>query len=498
VAESLRISEIRCHPAAPNTEYVELCNVGAETIDLNLVRFADGVNFVFPAVGLEPGGRCLVVQDREAFEAMYGATLPCVGRYTGSLNNSGERIELQDAAGRSIQAFSYRDDWHDITDGAGFSLTVRDLGTGDPNAWNDAGAWRPSAAVGGSPGADDAGNVTDVGAVVINELLANATGGTGDWIELYNTTDQTVNLGGWYLSDDADDPAKYEIAGGTTIVPHGYVVLDEDQHFGNTSDPGCHTAFALSQNGEAIYLYSASEGMLTGYSDRVEFGASEPGVTFGRYLLSTGAFDFVSMSEPTPGALNADPRTGPLVISEIMYHPDDPADAEYIELLNISDANLVLCDVDSGVPWRLADDTDNPGVEVLFPADPPITLAPGQYLLLVKDRLLCDARYFIPDSLDILEWGLGRLDNAGETITLSRPGQLDEQGVQHWICVDRVTFSDGAHPQEFPGGVDPWPVEAAGQGLSLTRMLWDRHGNDPDNWQAGVPSPGTAKRRGGR
>ncbi len=498
VAESLRISEIMYNPADPNTEYIELTNIGGETIDLSLVRFTDGVSFEFPAYELAPGGRCLVVQDAAAFAARYGEGLPCVGRYEGSLNNAGERIGLQDAAGMFVQAFEYRDDWYDMTDGGGYSLTVGDPAAADPNALADASAWRPSARPGGSPGTDDGAGVVEPGGVIINELLANASRGSSDWIELYNPTDRPVDVGGWYLSDNADNPARYEIASGTVVEPNGYLVLTEDGQFGNAADPGCHTPFALSQNGETLYVYSASQGALTGYSDKVEFGASEPGVAFGRYLLSTGVSDFPALLEPTPGEANAGPQVGPIVISEIMYHPDNPGEAEYVELFNAGDTDVTLYDVTAASPWRFAGDVANPGIEVLFPSDPPITLAPGGYLLLVADRLACEARYAIAADVPVLEWGSGKLNDAGDTITLSRPGQTDDEGTRHWICVDRVSFSDGAHPESFPSGVDLWPVEAGGQGSSLTRISSGRYGNDPNNWQGALPSPGTAKRRAGR
>ena len=498
VAESLRISEIMYNPADPNTEYIELTNVGAEAIDLNLVRFTDGVDFVFPATRLDPGGYCLVVEDTQAFRAKYGATMSCVGQYKGKLDNAGERIELRDASGGLIQAVTFRDDWYDVTDGGGYSLTVRDPVTADVNALEGAGAWRPSAAAGGSPGFDDSADAAEPGGVVINELLANGTGAIDDWIELHNTTDWAVNIGGWYLSDNADDPCKYEIAAGTALAPHDYLVLTEAGHFGNVDGPGCHSPFALSRDGETLYLYSASAGMLTGYSDRAEFGASEAGVTFGRCELSTGAVDFVPMVEPTPGGPNPGPQIGPIVINEVMYHPDNPDDAEYVELLNISDSDVTLYDAAAGAPWRLADDPESPGVEILFPEDPPITLAPREYLLVVKDLLLFQGRYSVPGATVVLAWGSGRLNNAGETILLCRPGELDDEGARQWICVDRVTFSDGAHPQRFPGGVDPWPAQADGQGSSLTRIFTGRYGNDPNNWRADTPSPGSAKRVPGR
>ena len=155
VAESLRISEIMYHPADtddPNSEFIELTNVGAETIDLNLVRFTDGIDYTFDPYELPPGGYCLLVRDRLAFEARYGADLPVAGQYDGSLRNGGERIELVDAAEEVIQSFEFDDGWYTLTDGLGFSLTVREPGQAGTHTLNDKAAWKPSDQPGGSPG----------------------------------------------------------------------------------------------------------------------------------------------------------------------------------------------------------------------------------------------------------------------------------------------------------------------------------------------------------
>lgn len=161
VAESLRLSEIMYHPqdtGGPNdsnAEYIELTNIGSEIINLNLVRFSDGVDFIFPSITLGPDEYVLVVKDRDVFEGRYGPGLPIAGEYSGSLSNAGERIELLDALGTAIHAFSYEDDWYKVTDGQGYSLTVTDPhGTGR-NDWSDKAAWRPSLAVSGSPGRDE-------------------------------------------------------------------------------------------------------------------------------------------------------------------------------------------------------------------------------------------------------------------------------------------------------------------------------------------------------
>jgi len=162
VAESLRISEIMYHPREtgdpndPNTEYIELMNIGLEAINLGLVRFTDGIDLTFPSYKLPGAGCCVVVKDLTAFEAKYGPGLPIAGRYAGSLNNAGEHLVLQDAAGRTIHSFTYTDNWYSSTDGGGFALTVSDPYAVDPNALGNKAAWRPSTKAGGSPGATDA------------------------------------------------------------------------------------------------------------------------------------------------------------------------------------------------------------------------------------------------------------------------------------------------------------------------------------------------------
>lgn len=492
VAESLRISELMYHPVDPSAEYVELTNIGSEAINLNRVAFTDGIRFTFPSVELAPGAYVLVAEDTAAFEAAYGAGLPVVGPYAGKLSNSGERIELQDATGAVIQSFTYCDDWYAITDGRGFSLTVKDPAGSDLLGAED--AWRPSAGAGGSPGFDDRGIVPELGAVVINEILAATTAGGPDWIELHNTTDEAIDVGGWFLSDRAKNPMMYEIAAGTVIEPRGYLVFREDTTFGHADDPGCHEPFALSRNGETLYLHSGADGALTGYSVRQQFAASETGVTLGRHRKSTGLYDFVALRSATPGAVNAEPKVGPVVFSEIMYNPGGRSGAEYVELLNISDAPVTLYDEILGVPWRFVDDSENPEIDLLLPSDEPVTLAPGGHLLLVKNPLSLAMDYGIMSDVPIIAWGPGRLGTGGRRLQIGKPADIAGGGTVVWICVDCVAYSDGALPEVVGGLVDPWPVEADGQGFSLHRIDPASYGNDPANWQAAAPSPERAGR----
>ena len=266
-------------------------------------------------IRLTAGQHILVVKDINAFQAKYGTGRYIAGQYTGSLDNGGERIRLVDALGTTILDFNYNDGWRSITDGDGYSLTIINPANPDVNNWGSKDSWRASAYVNGSPGWDDSNIVPNPGAIVINEVMAHSHAGAPDWIELYNTTAAPINIGGWYLSDSDSNLMKYRFATGTTIPANGYMVVSEDVNFGQSAtDPGRLIPFALSENGEMVCLASAldANSILTGYREKEDFGASETGVSFGRYYkASTNSYDFVPMDHNTPGAANAYPKVGP-------------------------------------------------------------------------------------------------------------------------------------------------------------------------------------------
>jgi len=152
VKENLRITEIMYNPQDPNTEFIELKNIGQDAINLNGVRFSDGISFTFPAIDLAPESHILVVEDAAVFETQYGSALPVAGQYEGALSNKGESIRLLDALDLIIHDFAYDDRWYKSTDGDGYSLVLVWAASSDPTQWGDQTLWRPSLALNGSPG----------------------------------------------------------------------------------------------------------------------------------------------------------------------------------------------------------------------------------------------------------------------------------------------------------------------------------------------------------
>ncbi|MFP6867589.1 MAG: lamin tail domain-containing protein, partial [Roseibacillus sp.] len=312
--------------------------------------------------------------------------------------------------------------------------------------------------------------------VVINEILAHSAGGAPDWIELYNSSSNSIDIGGWFLSDSGSDLQKYLIAAGTTIPAGGYLVFYEDQHFGAAStDPGKITPFAISENGETVHLLGPAVGLLLPYHETESFGPSATDVSKGRYFKSsTSTFNFVAMASQSPGGPNGLPLVGPIVISEIMYHPLT-GNAEFVELLNIANTPVTLFDAAKNEPWRITQ-----GFTFDFPSSPSVTMQPGERILLVQNMTLFLATYTIPAGVQVFQWSAGALSNSGEKIELSSPGDLDGLNQRQYIRLDRVTYEDGS----------PWPPEPDSGLHSLTRIDDTRYGNDPANWIAAAPTPG--------
>lgn len=487
---ALRITELMYHPAAPSAaevaagftdadlfEYLELRNVGTQSLALAGICFTEGISFTFGGGVLAPGERVVLVKDRAAFALRYGTHAPVAGVYSGQLSNAGETLHLVDAAGRTVQRFNYSDGWHPVTDGYGFSLVAVDE-TAPVTLWNNPSQWRASGAVHGSPGG---ANVAPplFPAVVINEVLAHPPPGQRRAVELANLGDTPADISGWWLTDDARQPCKYAFPPQTIIPPGGYWVVTEDDFIAAAGN------LLWSASGGEVVLFSANAaGQLTGYYQGHNFRASEEGSTFGRHVMSTGNAHFVPQSRATLGEANAGPRVGPVVVAEIMYRPpdigtNDNSREEYLVLANLSGEAVPLFDPASPTnTWRISG-----GVDFVFPTN--LWLPPGGRLMVVNfnpvnnpgELLAFRQKYGVPETMPVLGAFQGKLDNSGEDVELKRPIRF-ATGWAGEVMVEQVSYRDQS----------PWPGGADGFGASLQRVNLAAYGNDPANWRAGWPS----------
>jgi hypothetical protein len=135
----------------------------------------------------------------------------------------------------------------------------------------------------------------------INEFLAsNSTINTdpdfntnADWLELYNDGPGTINLKGYFLTDNFKTPGKWQIDQDLLLPSKGYVIIWTD---GNNT--GLHTSFKLSANGEEIGLYSPTLVLI----DSISFTIQKTDISFGRKSGSTSEWGY--FLTPTPAAEN--------------------------------------------------------------------------------------------------------------------------------------------------------------------------------------------------
>ena len=271
--------------------------------------------------------------------------------------------------------------------------------------------------------------------MLINEILARTAAPLEDAIELFNPTSTDIAIGGWYLSDSRDSRAalkKYRLPEGLVLPAGGHQVVFESAFNPGAAVPG---SFALNGAGDEVFLSSADEdsGELTGYITGMRFSALAAGVSYGRVDTSGGA-DLAPLGEPSLGAENPGHLAGPVIISEVHYHPAR-GDSEFIELYNAGQTPVDLAgyQIPDGNPFSA------------FTVPGPFTLQPGAYGLLVANQaefLNHYGQHLAPQI--IAQWGDGQLSNNGEIITVR-----DADGA----VVTSFSYDDRA----------PWPEAADGE-----------------------------------
>ena len=496
----VRVTEIMYHPADPpvgspytanDFEYVEIQNLSAAPLNLKNFAFTKGIDFTFGDFTLAAGARAVVVANVAAFQSLYGNSVTIAGQFGGDLDNGGETITLSGPLGETVQSFAYKDSWFPQTDGEGFSLVALDPNQA-PGLFGAKVGWRASNNTGGDPGASVV-PVVGPDAVVINELAAKVTAPGTTWLELRNTTNAAIDISGWFLTNDPLALKKYQFPAGTFIPANAYLVLNEQTSYGQTGNPAALTPFTFDGDGNNTVVLSQADaaGNLLGYRQIQDYGAADPGQTLGRVVKSTGDTDFVLQTAPTPGADNAAPVVGPVIINEVMYGPVASFNGtnfpnfnlEYIELRNITGQTVQLFDpANPADTWRLTD-----GISFIFPQNLSI---PKYGYVILTNLLPADfrSRYpSLPASAQVFGPVSGFLDNAGESLRIQRPGApvTGPTGVTvPYITVDRLVYDNK----------NPWPTTPNESGPSLIRKSPFAYGNDATDWQASPTNGGSPGR----
>lgn len=361
-------------------DWVEFYNPTDKPVDMGGYGLSDslleGAKYVFPSGAVvEPDGYLVVYCAGEALSD-YHADF--------KLNDT-EELTLLDQRGQVVT-----------------SLQLQAVESGMSLARDSADKWQQMRPSPGYPNTD-AGvaayeaamqETQDIG-VYINEFMAsNATtlrGADGtypDWIELYNSTGQDVDLSGYGVSDNLSQPMKYQLPEGTTIPAGGYLLILCSGNQG-LIDGELHAPFSLRAYEEDVVFSDPNGKILDSYS----YTRQEEDVSMARTPDGTGAFG--ACSQPSPGFANTSDGynaamaayrlpLGDVYISEMLGNNQSTAkaaDGEYYDWIELYNQSGQAVDL-SG--YGLSDNPGNPAKWV-FPEG--ITLESGEYLVVYASGL---------------------------------------------------------------------------------------------------------------
>lgn len=454
----LIISEIMYNaPLSSNgkdLEFLEIYNSEEWEVDLSGYRLSGEVSFVFPPnTSVGKRSYLVIAKDPDALKEEYNLTR-VLGPWQGSLGNGGGRIRLRNTIDAIIQEIEYSDitPWPASADGSGHSLVMTKPSYGE----NDPRAWSQSDIIGGTPGKPEVYRNRQTDNLVINEIFTNSPDPDPDFVELFNYSNGPVDISNLILTDNALEH-KFRIPVGTILPGKEHIVITE-------ADLG----FALNSGGERIYLIEADASRVI---DAYRYRGQPLGVSLGRY--PDGSDHWVQLSAPSSDSTNKVPRSGAVVINEIMYNPitRDNND-EYIELYNQSSNRIDLSF------WRIRGD-----VSFTFPAGAFVDA--GGYVVIAENRDSLIEKYESLNDGNTFGNYNGALSNSKGELRLQKPepreviapdGSTVEQTI--YVVEDELTFVDGGS----------WPDDADARGSSLELIRSDSDNSLASNWAASLES----------
>ena len=309
--------------------------------------------------------------------------------------------------------------------------------------------------------------------VIITEINYNSdsTVNSGNWIEIYNSTSNSINLVDWFVKNNNND--FYTIGPGVSLGAHSYLVLAENifefsSIFPSVTNVNGPMNFGFSNNNDNIRLYSSNSMLISSvaYADSGQWpkGADGNGRTL--ELLNYNGdqndplnwFDGCMFGSPGVAYTPCNPE---IVFSEINYKSAPTMDAgDWVELYNVSQSAINLNQ------WSLKDGEDT---DIYYL--PNITLQPGDYRVLCQDIGKFVSRHATVGNING-PFGFG-FSHKGEPIRL-----FDANG--------KLTYS------VVYDNKSPWPTSPDSGGYTLELSNIHGHMDDGTNWFAGCleGSPG--------
>ncbi|MCP4147574.1 MAG: MBL fold metallo-hydrolase [bacterium] len=348
--------------------------------------------------------------------------------------------------------------------------------------------------------------------VVFSEIFYDTPGTDSieEWIELYNNSSSSVDIGGWTITDNNNTGSSFTIPTGNTIAAGSYFTIAANSGGFNalySYDADLYGSIpTLNNSGDALILKDGSSTVLDtvawegGASSGTPSGwgsSSAPSVSTGNTIVRTNpATDTDSYTDWSSASSNGEPQTQAMfltvVVSEVFYDtPGTDSDEEWIELYNKTTSA-----VDIG-GWTI---TDNNGTGSTYTIPVGSTIGPESYFTIAADSTGFNALYGYDADL---YGSIPALNNTGDALLLkdnydrlldtvaweggasagvptdwgssSAPSASTGSSIERSdVSVDTHTYADWASAS---GNGDP-QTQNGGSGVVFSEIFYDTPGTD--------------------
>jgi beta-lactamase superfamily II metal-dependent hydrolase len=455
-------------------EWIELYNNSPMSVDLENWTITDnngtGSTYTFPqGCTIAAHSYYTVAVNSTGFTNLYGYAADKYGSIP-ALNNTGDALILKNNQGTQKDTVAWEGgaaagvptSWGSITvpvASTGNSIVRTDVTT-DTDTYSD---WS-TLANNGFPQTQALSYL-----VVFSEVYYDTSGDDAveEWIEIYNNSPVTVDIGGWKITDNNGAGATFTIPDGETISPGAYFTIAADSTgFNNLYgyDADLYGALpALNNTGDALVLKDshdnqidavAWEGGATGGIPTGWGSTSAPSASTGSTIVRTSVTtDTDTYVDWTTAANDGNPQTQgggdvKVVFSEIFYDtPGTDSVEEWIELYNNSSVTIDI----SG--WTI---TDNNGAGATFTIPQGNSIAPGAYFTIAIDSTGFYALYGYNANL---YGGIPSLNNTGDALIL-KDGNGNTKDTVAW---------EGGSTGGIPTGWGSTTAPSAATGYTIVR-----------------------------
>lgn len=299
-AGSLIINELMADPGGAEPEWLELFNNSGFGINLKglVISITSPVHYktvISDRDLIIAPGEYIVLSRDSSLSTYYPGILCQICRFR-QLSNYSDAVSLYDQNGNLIDSVYYKKDWNRLHGRSLERFSASGLSC-------DSTSWAPSVSQkNGTPGA--ANSIAALpnyqrSSVVINEIMYDPGTGCSEFIELFNSSDEPVNIAGWQLIQKSGNyfnlsPIAYLMA------PDDYFLLAADSSIFNTfsqlnGNYRCKIAgsssFGFLKEGDRILIKDARGNVIDSlsYSDKWHSKAETKNVSLERYNPLVGS-----------------------------------------------------------------------------------------------------------------------------------------------------------------------------------------------------------------